>query len=117
MEYLNRAILADLSAAEFRQRRPYPWIDIPCSLTTEGFGRLRTELPDSSRFRRIVFAKGAHEGVGHDRLSLHYQQGMAIGEAWDDFLAELRRPYYGSFIRRMCGVPHQKRLLLTFEWY
>ena len=117
MGYLDLGVLADLSGEAFRQQRPYPWVNIPNTLTADGFVRLRAALPDASRFERILYPKTPYGGVGHDRLSLHYQRKMPIGDTWEEFLAELRGPAYASFIRRMYGIPQSQRMLLTFEWY
>ncbi len=117
MGYLNLDALDALSVATFRQQRPYPWVDIHNTLNADSYERLRADLPDTSAFKRIVFKKSARGGVGHDRLSLHYQQGMPIGTAWEEFLAELRGPAYTTFMRRMCGIPSRQPMLFTFEWY
>ena len=117
MGYLNLDALDALSVATFRQQRPYPWVDIHNTLNADSYERLRADLPDTSAFKRIVFKKSARGGVGHDRLSLHYQQGMPIGTAWEEFLAELRGPAYTTFMCRMCGIPSRQPMLFTFEWY
>jgi hypothetical protein len=114
---LNPDALAELSAPAFRQQRPYPWADIPNTLTAEGYERLRADLPDAAKFTRIEFEKTAGSGVGHDRLLLHYQQGMPLPGVWQEFLAELRGPEYAGFIRRMCGVGDSRPIMPTFEWY
>lgn len=117
MRFLNGSVLAGLSAPAFRQQRPYPWTDIQNSLTAEGYERLRAAMPEAANFTRIEFAKTEGSGVGHDRLLLHYQRGMPLPKAWEEFLDELRGPEYTSFISRMCGVRNTPRLSMTFEWY
>ncbi len=117
MEYLNRDCIQGLSAETFRQRRPYPWVDIQNTLTADGFQRLRETLPDASLFERRVGLKRSHGQGYHDRSLLHYRPDVQLAAPWQEFLAELRGPAYDAFLRRMFAVRPGTRLILTMEWY
>jgi hypothetical protein len=117
MEYLNRERVEKLSAEAFQKQHPYPWVNIPGTLTREGYEQLRTTLPDVSLFEPQVGLKRAHGQGYHDRYILHYHPGLPLSEPWKDFVAELRGEVYGRFFRRMLGTGPGQRLILTFEWY
>ena len=50
MEYLNLEGIEGISAEAFQNQRPYPWANIPGTLTPQGYERLRETLPDVSTF-------------------------------------------------------------------
>lgn len=114
MEYLNRQCLAGISQEPFHSRQPYPWINIEATLTPEGYERLRQTLPDQSLFERQVGRKRAYGQGPHDRSLLHYLPGLAVADAWKEFITELKSETYQSFLRRMLGP---QNFILTFEWY
>ena len=117
MEYLNRDCIDAISAELFQGRKPYPWMDMPGTLTEQGHEALRRSLPDVSSFDRKVGVKRAHGQGFHDRYILHYRPGMLLAEPWEGFIAELQGKTYESFIRRLFGLPATKPLILTMEWY
>jgi hypothetical protein len=104
MQYLNHQSIDALSAQAFQTQRPYPWVNIENILTPEGFERLRTTMPDISRFKRMVGVKRGHGQGYHDRAILHYYPGMDLPEPWREFTNELKGEYYGAFLHRMLGV-------------
>lgn len=114
MEYLNRDCLRDLSPEEFQRRRPYPWVNIPHSLTAEGYWRLRATLPRVEAFDKQVNVRRAYGQAPHDRYLLHFRPGVEVEKPWLEFIAELQGPVYQSFLRRMLG---DHRFIPTFEWY
>ncbi len=114
MQYLNLENLAAHTPEAFHQQRPYPWLRVPATLTSDGFQRLREALPDVALFDRKEGIKRAHGQAPHNRYILHYRPGMALPTAWKEFLAELHGNAYQSFLRRMLG-PHS--FILTMEWY
>jgi hypothetical protein len=116
VEYLNRNCIEAISSEVFQEQSPYPWVNIPGTLTQQGFEDLRESLPDVSSFDRKVGIKRAHGQGYHDRYILHYRPGLALAGPWRDFVAELYGQTYESFIRRMFGLP-TKPLFLTLEWY
>lgn len=116
MQYLDPARLEQISARDFQDRQPYPWADIPNSLTPEGFETLRQALPDVAEdgFQKMVGVKRAYGQAPHNRYILHYYPGLKLAPPWRDFIAELHGSVYQSFLRRMLG-PH--KFILTMEWY
>jgi hypothetical protein len=114
MNYLNRECLEKLSAEDFQKREPYPWAGLEQTLTPEGYERLRETLPAVDGFNKMVGVKRAYGQGPHDRYLLHYYPGLEIAEPWKEFLAELKGPVYGDFLRRVLG-PHN--FIPTFEWY
>jgi len=117
MEYLNRRCLEALAAKEFREREPYPFVDLRDTLTAEGYERLRGTLPDISLFDRKVGVKRAYGQGYHDRSILHYLPGVAGADPWKEFIAELQGDTYVGFVRRAFGLRPTKPLIPTMEWY
>jgi hypothetical protein len=117
MQYLNRDCIEGVSAGAFQKQKPYPWVNIQNTLTAEGFEHLRAALPDISQFRRMVGVKRGHGQGYHDRAILHYLPDITLPQPWKDFIAELKGPYYESFLCRMLNVPAGNRLILSMEWY
>ena len=115
--FLNATALNALATATFQQREPYPWINIPNILTSQGFEQLRTTLPDVDQFERRVAVKRAFGQGYHDRYILHYRAGVEVSPAWRQFVKEINGPIYDAFIRRMFGIKPRAKLILTMEWY
>ncbi|HYB60449.1 MAG TPA: 2OG-Fe(II) oxygenase [Methylomirabilota bacterium] len=114
MQYLNRERLEAVSVEGFRNRQPYPWINIEESLTPEGYECLRQTLPEVSSFERQVGIKRGYGQGPHDRYLLHYLPGLGVAEPWKEFIAELQGDVYQSFLRRTLGP---RTFIPTFEWY
>jgi hypothetical protein len=117
MEYLNYECLRAVDPTWFRQREPYPFVDLRDSLTPEGFERLRETLPDVSLFQARVGVKRAFGQGYHDRNILHYLPDVPVAEPWREFMAELHGDKYLNFVRQAFGLRPRKRLILTLEWY
>jgi hypothetical protein len=118
MEYLNRGCLEAISDGAFRQRKPYPWVDIPASLTPEGFQRLRATLPEVSMFKRTEGNKSQFGRAYHNRYILHYQEGITVADPWREFTDELLHgKTYDAFIRRMLGLGPRDKIIMTLEWF
>jgi len=117
MGYLNRDCLGGISSEAFQKQRPYPWANMPGTLTQEGFEQLRAALPDVSLFEKRVAVHRAFGQGYHDRYILHYRPGVTVAKPWNDFIAELHEAPYRSFLHRIFGLPPGKRLILTMEWY
>lgn len=115
--YLNVSCLDAVSAEEFQQTRPYPWVRMQNTLTVEGWRALRADLPDISEFQRMVGVKRGYGQEPHNRGILHYRAGMVVTPAWRDFIAELNGPVYAAFLRRMLGLSDSREFILTMEWY
>jgi len=114
MQYLNQECFDQLSQDKFQATQPYPWVGIKNSLTPEGIEILRDNLPNVSRFNKMVGVKRAYGQGPHDRFLLHYQPWLEVAAPWKEFIAELEGEKYQAFLRRMLG-PH--KFILTFEWY
>jgi len=117
MAYLNHEAFNTVSSNDFRNHKPYPWVEIRPALTREGYEELLANLPDVKLFDRIVGVKRTHGQMSHDRYILHYRPQILLAPAWKNFIAELQGPAYDAFVRRLFGVPASTRLILTFEWY
>ena len=117
MQHSNDDCIQGLSADEFQQQRPYPWVNIRGTLSVEGFSRLRETLPNIADFDERVGLQRSYGQGNHDRSLLHYRLGMKLPEPWLEFIDELQGEAYLSFLRRMFGVSPAKKLILTFEWY
>lgn len=115
VEYLSRACLEGLSAEAFRNRQPYPWVNMENPLTAEGLIALRDTLPAvDDRFKKMVGVERAYGQAPHDRYLLHWQPRLEVAGPWQEFLAELNGPLYQGFLRRMLG---DHTFIPTFEWY
>ncbi|MDA8174872.1 MAG: 2OG-Fe(II) oxygenase [Nitrospiraceae bacterium] len=117
MPFLNYERMGGVPDGEFRNRKPYPWVNIEGGLTAEGFDQLRGSMPDASLFEKWESVRRAHGQGYHDRYILHYKPGVPLSKPWQDFLAEIKGPGYDAFVRRMLGLPSDKKLVLTLEWY
>lgn len=113
-EYLDERRLDALSASEFQNRDPYPWVNPQGILTEEGYERLLATLPDVSTFDK-VFGKVRKFGQkSHDRYALEYHPGLELAQPWRDFIAELQGPVYQRFLKRMFG---HGGFTLRFHWH
>jgi hypothetical protein len=117
MQYLSQQVIEGAAENAFRNRKPYPWVNMQGTLTQEGFDRLHDTLPDISQFQRMVGVKRAYGQGPHDRGILHFRPGIKVAEPWEEFLAELRGEAYQSFLRRMLNLPPDKKIIMTMEWY
>jgi hypothetical protein len=117
MEYLSHSCLAGLCARTFQQQTPYPWVNVPGTLTEQGYEQLRATLPDISLFEKHVSMKRAFGQGYQDRFLLHYRPGVPVAAPWQEFIEELRGPAYHAFIRRMFDLPRGKSIIFTMEWY
>lgn len=114
MEYLNRECLLGVSPEQFQNQYPYPWINIPNSLTPEGYWLLRANLPPVDAFDLQVGRPQPDGQASHDRYLLHFRPGVQVAEPWLEFIAELRGSVYQAFLRQMLG---NHRFIPTFDWY
>jgi hypothetical protein len=114
MSYIDWNRLDGVDANAFRGAAPYPWINPQGLLTPEGFDKLRTTLPDVSKFERLFGVKRSHGQQSHDRFALEWKPGLELPKPWDDFIAELRTPRYMAFLHRLYG---NRPLLTFFHWH
>ena len=114
MTYLDYDRLERIDAEAFRRQTPYPWINPEGLLTPDGYRRLLATLPDQALFASQFGIRRAHGQTSHDRFALEYATDLEVSDDWHAFVAELRGPRYGAFLRRM----FDKRLLrLKFHWH
>jgi len=106
MEYLKRDCQARTAPEIFRNQQPYPWLKIQRTLTEEGFGRLRGNMPKLSSFSRDEGVPRAYGQAPHDRYSLHYFPGLTLPQPWLEFLSELQGETYQAFLHRISAQLH-----------
>ena len=114
MTYLDFERLESLNADEFRETKPYPWMNPERCLTEEGFRRLQESLPPAERFERVFGKRRSYGQRSHDRLALEYDESLDLAEPWHAFVRELRSPRYRRFLHRMMG---RGGLSLSYHWH
>ncbi len=117
MFFLNYECIKSVCADAFQTQKPYPWAHMQDTLTAAGWDKLRATLPDMTEFERWIDVKRGYGQAPHNRGILHYQNGMAIAQPWQEFVAELQGPAYDAFLRRMLGLTPDQKIILTMEWY
>jgi len=100
--------------AAFQSQEPFPWINPEGLLTASGYQRLLATLPDISLFTRTFGCRRKHGQQSHDRYALEYTEGLAVSDAWKEFIAELRSSAYRTFVRRMFQVTSFD---MNFHWH
>jgi hypothetical protein len=113
MQYLNLDRMRQIDPQTFRERRPFPWVNVQGLVNEDGFRRLCDTLPDLNAFRKH---SGRTGGYG-DLYGLQYQPGLEVSQPWQDFIAELHGAEYGSFLRRLFGLSAGQRVELTMHWH
>lgn len=114
MEYLDFARLNKLSKREFRDQKPFPWVNFAGALTPEAHRVLLAELPEVSRFERRFGYGRDHGQKGHDRYSLEYDRSLDVSPHWHAFVRELESARYRGFLRRMLGF---RPMRLSYHWH
>jgi len=114
MQYLDQSKLEAFDVEAFRGLSPYPWANPQALLNDDAFKTLKDCLPDKSLFKAEFGVKRSYGQAPHDRLSLEFDSALNIAPAWQEFVAELRGPAYGRFLRRAFG---RGSLALTFHWH
>ena len=108
MTYLDFERLRTFSADEFRNARPYPWLNPEGALTDEGYRRLIATLPATDVMQPFFGVKRKHGQEPHDRWVLEYNGKAVLSDDWQAFIEELRSPRYINGSRRcsaaaVCG--------------
>lgn len=114
MTYLDFDRLERLTADEFQNAKPYPWINPQGALTDAGFRRLTATCPDVRQFHPYFGVARKHGQHSHDRFVLEYQPGLDIAPEWQAFIRELQSDRYLGFLRRISGL---RSLGLRFHWH
>lgn len=114
MKYIDQSKLDTLSAKEFQNAYPYPWINPQGFLTDEGFKILQATLPDLEQFEGRFGRQRSFGQKGHDRYSLEYDENLDIAPEWHEFVNELKSPAYTRWARKLLGAWAMR---LTFHWH
>jgi hypothetical protein len=107
MQYLDLR-RTEIDPSSFRERRPFPWINIQGLLTDDGFRHLCDALPDVNAFTKEF---------GSERYALQYTPRLELQQPWHDFIAELQDHEYRYFLRRLFGLRASQRIELTMHWH
>jgi len=114
MSFIDFSTLNSLSPREFRNTRPYAWMNPQGFLTEQGFATLRDALPDISLFQS-TFGQTRHHGQkNHDRFSLEYRPDLDIDPVWHAFMAELNGPEYTRWLKKCFSAWNLK---LSAHWH
>jgi len=114
MTYLDFDRMRQLSSDEFRNARPYPWINPRGVLTDEGLRRLIETSPKVARCNPFFGVTRKHGQQSHDRFVLDYRDRLDIAPEWKAFIRELRSREYMDFLERLSG---RRSLSLRFHWH
>ncbi len=112
--YIDYDRLAATTPEQFRQARPYPWINPAGLLTEDGYRRLRESLPDVEMFQRIFGKQRKFGQQSHDRFALEYEDGLDLPQPWQEFIDELRARPYRDWVAGMFGTDS---LRMHFHWH
>ncbi len=113
MQYLDLDRMRQIDPAVFRQRRPYPWVNVQGFVSESGFRRLCAVLPDINLFDK---QSARRRGYG-DLYALQYRPDVELPQPWRDFIAELEGAEYLSFLRRLFALSLRQRIELTMHWH
>lgn len=114
MTYLDFERLEQIPPEQFRDARPYPWINPYGALTDAGCERLIATCPDVKKFNPYFGVSRKHGQQSHDRFALEYRPDLDIAPEWQQFIAELNSPRYLKFLRRLTG---ERNIQLRFHWH
>lgn len=114
MQYLDFDQLEAIDVAEFRNTRPFPWINPQGLLTRGGYQCLLNNMPDISLFeKRFGYGRIAGQKP-HDRYSLEYAPDSPVPEPWKEFIAELCSDRYRKALVKLLGA---RKINLRFHWH
>lgn len=114
LQYLNYELLDSCDPQAFQATKPYPYWNPQGVLTAEGFRRLVDTLPTTDVMQPFFNVQRKHGQDPHDRYTLEYDRHSKVSDDWKAFIAELRGPRYGKWLRGMFG---RQRLRLNFHWH
>ncbi len=121
MSCLDHARLAAIAnwAPEFLLRAPYPWASLQGVIQEPAFADLCAGLPAVDMLTCEIGKPRGHGQQSHDRYALQYSAAVAprLSPAWREFVDELHREPYTSFVRRMWGLGPRERFELTMHWH
>ncbi len=114
MQCLNLERLESVSAEAFQRQRPFPWANPAGLLHSGAHEQLVDSLPDVSLFGHSVGVPRKFGQRSHDRYNLEYRPGVALSDAWQQFIEELKGEQYRNFVERLFG---RGALRLRFHWH
>jgi len=113
MQYLNLERMRQVDPETFRERCPFPWVNVQGFVNDDRFRQLCDTLPGINVFARHSGRKG---GFG-DLYALQYRPGLEVPQPWRDFIAELQQAEYRDFLLRLFGLSARQRIELTMHWH
>lgn len=114
MRYLDIEKLEAIDATEFRNTRPYPWINPQGLLTDEGFELLLDNMPDVSLFEKKFGYERIAGQKPHDRYSLEYAPDTPVPTPWKEFIQELCGDRYRNKLAELFGA---RKINMRFHWH
>jgi hypothetical protein len=114
VKYLDIERLEQIDPRSFRATQPYPWINPSDLISSAGFERLASTLPDVSMFRRVFGKERKFGQKSHDRFALDYTNDLDLSEPWRNFMAEITSARYSAAIARLAG---RRSVDLSFHWH
>ena len=114
MRYLDIDKLEAIDATEFRNTRPYPWINPQGLLTDEGFELLLDNMPDVSLFEKKFGYERIAGQKPHDRYSLEYAPDTPVPAPWKEFIQELCGDRYRNKLAELFGA---RKINMRFHWH
>ena len=114
MRYLDIDKLEAIDATEFRNTRPYPWINPQGLLTDEGFELLLDNMPDVSLFEKKFGYERIAGQKPHDRYSLEYAPDTPVPTPWKEFIQELCGDRYRNKLAELFGA---RKINMRFHWH
>jgi hypothetical protein len=114
MSSFDQNKLDSIQVNEFKQTKPFPWINPEGILKRESFQHLISHLPDISLFEKTQGYKRRFGQKPHDRYSLEYSSELPIDSAWHELVAELNQTPYLHFIKRLFGTQNIK---FNIHWH
>ena len=113
-KYIDFEKLEALDVADFRAKKPYPWVNPEGLITAEGYKLLCENMPDVAMFEKNFGYERRAGQQPHDRYSLEYVEGMAIPQPWEDFINELRSDRYRNVIAKLFEADNPE---FRFHWH
>lgn len=113
MTYLDIKRLNSIDPTEFRNRKPYPWINPAGIILEDAHRRLVDSLPDISLFARAFGQKRKYNQTPHNRFTLEYSGQTNLPQPWKEFIGELQKLPYRTFLQNLFQV---ESVAMRFHW-
>ena len=113
MQFLDVEALNAIGQREFQDAKPYPWVNPQHLVTAEGWKALTSNLPDPAIFDSFEGKERKYGQKSTPRLSLEWQEGLALPEPWERFMEEVCSETYHAFVGKLLG---QRHFGFRFHW-